>query len=110
VHASELDSAHGSDLADVRSCRCGHARLWESLGSALLGRYRDDPLALRYMEVGHDMVAKIDVTSVSGQSPAGDIEGPAADLVADKTAFGSERSRRWFGPTWPAAWPDPPLD
>ena len=60
------------------------------------------------MEVGHDMAAKIDVTFVSGQSPAGDIEGPSADLVADKTAFGSERSRRWFGQTWHATQPDPP--
>jgi sulfide:quinone oxidoreductase len=30
-----------------------------------------------YMEVGHGMVAKVDVTFVSGQSPAGDIEGPS---------------------------------
>jgi hypothetical protein len=42
-------------------------------------------------------------------SPKGeDIEGPSADLVADKTAFGSERSRRWFGQTWHATQPEPP--
>ncbi|MGH7778190.1 MAG: NAD(P)/FAD-dependent oxidoreductase, partial [Candidatus Dormibacterales bacterium] len=59
-----------------------------------------------YLEVGHDMVAKVDVTFVSGQSPAGDMEGPSAGLAADKTAFGSERSRRWFGKTWHATRPD----
>jgi sulfide:quinone oxidoreductase len=61
-----------------------------------------------YLEVGHGMIAKVDVTFASGQSPAGDLEGPSADLVADKTAFGSERSRRWFGRTWHATQPDPP--
>jgi sulfide:quinone oxidoreductase len=61
-----------------------------------------------YLEVGHDMVAKVDVTFVSGQSPAGNIEGPSTDLAADKTAFGSERSQRWFGTTWRATQPDQP--
>jgi hypothetical protein len=51
---------------------------------------------------GATWVAKIDVTFISGQSPAGDIEGPSAVLVADKAAFGSERIRRWFGRTWHA--------
>jgi sulfide:quinone oxidoreductase len=48
------------------------------------------------------MIGKVDVTFLSGQSPVGDLEGPSADLVADKTAFGSERIRRWFGRTWHA--------
>ena len=48
------------------------------------------------------MVAKVDVTFLAGQSPAGDLEGPSADLVADKTAFGSERVSRWFGRDWRA--------
>ena len=55
-----------------------------------------------YVEVGHDMIAKVDVTFVSGQRPAGGLEGPSTDLVADKAAFGSERIRRWFGRTWHA--------
>lgn len=59
-----------------------------------------DGRGICYMEVGRGMVAKVDVTFVSGQDPAGDIDGPSSDLVADKTTFGSERSRRWFGRTW----------
>lgn len=59
-----------------------------------------DGRGICYLEVGRGMIAKVDVTFVSGQSPAGDLEGPSADLVADKTAFGSERAQRWFGRTW----------
>jgi sulfide:quinone oxidoreductase len=47
----------------------------------------------------------VDLTFLSGQAPAGDIDGPSPDLVADKTAFGSDRSRRWFGTTWHATQP-----
>jgi sulfide:quinone oxidoreductase len=66
-----------------------------------------DGRGICYLEVGRDMVAKVDVTFVSGQSPLGDLEGPSAALAADKAAFGSERTRRWFGKTWHATQPDP---
>ena len=52
------------------------------------------------MEFGHDMIAKVDVTFLSGQTPAGHLDGPSTDLAADKTAFGSERVRRWFNRSW----------
>jgi sulfide:quinone oxidoreductase len=42
----------------------------------------------------------VDVTFRSGQPPAGLLEGPSTDLVKDKTAFGSERARRWFDRSW----------
>jgi sulfide:quinone oxidoreductase len=61
-----------------------------------------------YMEFGRDMVAKVDVTFLSGQVPAGVLEGPSADLVADKTAFGAERVQRWFGRDWTPIPRDPP--
>lgn len=53
-----------------------------------------------YMEFGHDMIATVDVTFISGQAPAGVLVGPSTDLVADKTAFGSDRIRRWFNRSW----------
>jgi sulfide:quinone oxidoreductase len=53
-----------------------------------------------YLEFGHDQVAKVGVTFVAGQPPVGDLEGPSADLTADKTAFGANRIRRWFGHEW----------
>jgi sulfide:quinone oxidoreductase len=64
-----------------------------------------DGRGICYLEVGRDLVAKVDVTFVPGQSPAGGLEGPSAGLAADKAAFGSERIRRWFGRDWHATRP-----
>jgi sulfide:quinone oxidoreductase len=50
-----------------------------------------------YLEMGHDQVARVNVTFLPGQPPRGVLEGPSADYVADKTAFGSSRAARWFG-------------
>jgi sulfide:quinone oxidoreductase len=54
-----------------------------------------------YLEFGHNQVAKVGVTFVSGQAPIGWLEGPSPALVADKAEFGSSRALRWFGRTWP---------
>jgi sulfide:quinone oxidoreductase len=51
-------------------------------------------------EFGHDRVAKVDVTFRSGERPVGRLEGPSTELSADKSAFGTERIRRWFGREW----------
>jgi sulfide:quinone oxidoreductase len=72
----------------------------EKRGTATPAAY--DGRGICYLELGHDMVAKVDVTFLSGQSPVGDLEGPSTDLAADKISFGSERTRRWFGKTWHA--------
>ena len=56
-----------------------------------------------YLEFGHDQVARVDVTFVSGQAPYGDMDGPSIANAADKVDFGSSRIRRWFGQTWPVA-------
>jgi sulfide:quinone oxidoreductase len=54
-----------------------------------------------YLEFGHDNVAMVDVTFVSGEAPHGHLQGPSPELAADKVEFGRERVRRWFGRTWP---------
>jgi sulfide:quinone oxidoreductase len=59
-----------------------------------------DGRGICYLEFGHDRVAKVGVTFRAGQPLAGDLEGPSADLAADKTAFGVHRIRRWFGHEW----------
>jgi sulfide:quinone oxidoreductase len=59
-----------------------------------------DGRGICYLEFGHDQIAKVDVTFLSGQRPAGVLEGPSVDLVADKTAFGALRANRWFNRTW----------
>jgi sulfide:quinone oxidoreductase len=49
-----------------------------------------------YLEFGHQSVARVDVTFVSGQAPVGDFESPSEQLAADKVRFGTDRIRRWF--------------
>lgn len=50
-----------------------------------------------YLQFGEDEVAIVNVTFISGQAPFGDMEGPSAELVADKIGFGTSRIARWFG-------------
>jgi sulfide:quinone oxidoreductase len=71
--------------------------------AAVQGRSRDaqyDGRGICYLEFGHNRVAKVDVTFRAGQRPAGGLEGPSTELVADKTNFGADRIRRWFGHEW----------
>jgi sulfide:quinone oxidoreductase len=60
-----------------------------------------DGFGMCYLEVGRDMVARVDVTFLSGQQPFGDLDGPSEELAVDKVEFGTTRVRRWFGRTWP---------
>jgi sulfide:quinone oxidoreductase len=77
------------------------------VAAAIRARYRGsttpttyDGRGVCYMEFGREMIAKVDVTFRSGQTPSGVLEGPSTELAADKTAFGSERVRRWFNRSW----------
>jgi sulfide:quinone oxidoreductase len=54
-----------------------------------------------YLEFGHDQVARVDVTFLSGQKPVGGLLGPSLALAGEKVEFGRSRIRRWFGRTWP---------
>jgi sulfide:quinone oxidoreductase len=49
-----------------------------------------------YLEFGRDQVARVDVTFLSGHQPTGGLEGPSAELAADKVEFGTSRIHRWF--------------
>ncbi len=62
-----------------------------------------DGRGLCYLEFGDDEVATVDVTFMSGQAPVGRLFGPSREIAADKTEFGTDRVRRWFGRTWPEA-------
>ena len=50
-----------------------------------------------YVELGAHQVARVDVTFLHGP-PSGTLEGPSAELVADKVAFGTTRAARWGFP------------
>ena len=43
-----------------------------------------------------DLVARVDVTFLSGAAPVGALEGPSRAIAADKEEFGTSRIRRWF--------------
>ncbi len=53
-----------------------------------------------YLAFGADLVARVDVTFLSGQAPAGVMEGPSRAMAAEKGAFGSSRIQRWFDRAW----------
>ena len=59
-----------------------------------------DGRGICYLELGHDLVATVDVTFRPGHPPAGSLAGPSSELAHHKTAFGSDRIRRWFGRDW----------
>jgi len=58
-----------------------------------------DGRGICYLEFGHGNVAKVDVTFLSGERPTGDLEGPSAEIAADKREFAASRISRWFGTT-----------
>ena len=66
-----------------------------------------DGRGICYLEFGHDQVARVDVTFLSGERPDRRARGPSQALAADKVDFGTSRIRRWFGRDWPAAGPPP---
>ena len=50
-----------------------------------------------YIEFGHRSVARVEVTFRPGERPTGRFDDPSPELLAGKAAFGSTRTRRWFG-------------
>jgi len=77
------------------------------VAEAIIARHRGqtdaphyDGHGLCYLEFGHDQVAKVDVTFLSGQAPHGDLVGPSSELARDKVEFGTSRIQRWFGREW----------
>ena len=59
-----------------------------------------DGTGICYLEFGHDEVAKVQVTFVSGRPPTGRFDEPSTVHSADKAEFGSSRVQRWFGQDW----------
>lgn len=77
------------------------------VADAIIARHRGhtdsahyDGHGLCYLEFGHDQVAKVDVTFLSGQAPQGDLVGPSRELARDKVEFGTSRIQRWFDREW----------
>jgi sulfide:quinone oxidoreductase len=60
-----------------------------------------------YLEFGHDLVARVSVTFLSGAAPVGNLEGPSQSIAADKVTFGTTRVQRWFDRSWTEGEPRP---
>jgi sulfide:quinone oxidoreductase len=50
-----------------------------------------------YVEFGTNQVARVNVQFLPGTPPTGSLQGPSADLAAEKEEFGRSRRLRWFG-------------
>jgi len=64
------------------------------------GSAQYDGRGICYLEFGHDQVARVDVTFVTGEKPIGIFDAPSQAFAADKVEFGTSRIQRWFGRTW----------
>jgi sulfide:quinone oxidoreductase len=49
-----------------------------------------------YVEFGHDRVARVNVTFLSGQAPVGGFDDPSSAIADEKAEFGASRVRRWL--------------
>jgi sulfide:quinone oxidoreductase len=76
------------------------------VADAIIARLRDretstyDGNGICYVEFGDDLVARVNVTFRSGQPPEGSFDAPSIGHAEDKTEFGLDRVRRWFGRDW----------
>ena len=50
-----------------------------------------------YLEFGQDKVGRVDVEFLAGPKPTGTYHEPSVALRAEKDAFASTRTQRWFG-------------
>jgi sulfide:quinone oxidoreductase len=85
-------------FAEGQAAVVADAIIARARGAAPAAEY--DGHGMCYLEFGHDQVARVDVTFLSGAAPVGDLEGPSSALAADKVAFGATRVQRWFGREW----------
>jgi sulfide:quinone oxidoreductase len=59
-----------------------------------------DGRGICYLEFGHEQVARVEVTFMSGEAPVGTLQGPSEEIARNKTEFGATRVKRWFGRDW----------
>jgi sulfide:quinone oxidoreductase len=50
-----------------------------------------------YLEMGGGLVGKVLANFLGGPAPVAPLEGPRADLLAEKTAWAAHYRQRWFG-------------
>ena len=97
------------DVASVGTPKAGVFSEGQALvvGSQIISRLRGTPGAVTYdghgtcyLEFGHNLVGRVNVTFPPGQAPFSDLERPSALIAADKAEFGTSRIQRWFDRHW----------
>jgi sulfide:quinone oxidoreductase len=72
------------------------------VAAAITARLRGDDFVeydgrgVCYLEFGDGLVGRVDVTFLAGERPTGGLEGPSAQIAADKREFATSRLARWF--------------
>ena len=61
-----------------------------------------DGRGMCYLDLGNDLVARVDVQFLHGPKPTGTYQPPSDALAHEKAEFGSSRVKRWFGRDWHA--------
>ncbi len=78
------------------------------VADAIIARHRGldsaqyDGRGICYLEVGDDLVARVQAVFVAGQTPYGEFDPPSVAHAEEKGEFGSDRIKRWFGRDWAA--------
>jgi len=97
------------DVASVGTPKAGVFSEGQALvvASQIIARLRGTPGAITYnghgtcyLEFGHNLVGRVNVTFLPGQAPFGDLDGPSQLIAADKADFGTTRIQRWFDRRW----------
>ncbi|MEN3272693.1 MAG: sulfide:quinone oxidoreductase [Actinomycetota bacterium] len=76
------------------------------VADAIIARHRGhdaatyDGRGICYLEVGDDLVARVQAVFVPGQTPYGEFDPPSVAYAEEKGEFGADRIKRWFGRDW----------
>jgi sulfide:quinone oxidoreductase len=78
------------------------------VADAIVARHRGrdappyDGRGICYLEVGGDLVARVQAVFRAGETPYGTFDPPSVAYAQEKGEFGSDRIKRWFGRDWVA--------
>jgi sulfide:quinone oxidoreductase len=114
VNPTTLETAYPDvyALGDVTSVGTPKAGVFSEgqaivVADALIARHRNvesssayGGTGICYLEFGDNQVARVAVTFRSGERPAGSFDDASELYLVEKSEFGTDRVRRWFGRDW----------
>jgi sulfide:quinone oxidoreductase len=114
VNPTTLETAYPDiyALGDVTSVGTPKAGVFSEgqaivVADALIARHRNvesssayGGTGICYLEFGDNQVARVAVTFRGGERPAGSFDDASELYLVEKSEFGTDRVRRWFGRDW----------